>query len=162
MLAQLFGDMLQMDEEGEHKVGLKEFQSLLVLRSFWWFFDFSSFLFWALLLGLSKSRVLFGKSLRSIGDQTVQIISSNQGHWHQKCRDLLQDVGGAARRADDWCDHLCQCLCSDEGGRNKYWLTDGDVYHTPHEQGTLDFFTRFSFFFCIRCSLVHFSFSCLC
>ena len=29
MLAQLFADMLQIDEEGEHKVGLKEFQSLL-------------------------------------------------------------------------------------------------------------------------------------
>lgn len=34
MLAQLFGDMLQTDEEGEHKVGLKEFQTLLETYQF--------------------------------------------------------------------------------------------------------------------------------
>eukprot|EP00438_Fugacium_kawagutii_P002568 Skav209861 [mRNA] locus=scaffold1684:427162:431012:- [translate_table: standard] len=34
MLAQLFADMLQADEEGEHKVGLKEFQELLETYQF--------------------------------------------------------------------------------------------------------------------------------
>lgn len=34
MLAQLFADMLQTDEEGEHKVGLKEFQNLLETYQF--------------------------------------------------------------------------------------------------------------------------------
>lgn len=36
MLAQLFADMLQADEEGEHKVGLKEFQELLETYQFRW------------------------------------------------------------------------------------------------------------------------------
>ena len=143
MLAQLFADMLQTDEEGEHKVAWKMLGILWYVLVIFYCLP-TTFLgnllgntaVGAFLKTPSRNPRSASRSFRICWKPINLDPTYRPGELISKCRDILQDAGGTAGRANHRCNHLCECMCSHEGRSNKYRPSDGDVHYAPDEQGT--------------------------